>query len=868
MRRLLAILALLLAVPLSAQTRRNNDSCDISVTPAATLLLPYFEVDVTAPAELAQTTLVSFVNTSQSPQIARMTLWSDWSYPLLTLDLFLTGYDALSLNLHDLLTTGSLAHVAGMTTPPGALSLPNYDDPRHRRAALANCLAPPPAVPRAVLSDITAALTTGAWAQCGASRIGGTHTNAIGFATIDVVANCAGTSPTDPRYFDDLLFDNVLIGDYVHVAPNRVSGNFAGGTPLVHLRAVPEGGLAGQRVATNLPYTFYDRLAPAGRAGFDRRQPLPSTFAARYIQGGGMGFLTNFTIWRETTIAPDAACSSYIASSLAPALENVRFDERENPTTTTPQVIIGWIPTPPRFPSSSRVSSTHSVFPPLSSGDVAGWMYLNLHNGHAAPRPAATELDRRPPLLRRPLFRPPGGCPPRQRLHPCHYRSDGSHPASDRTEMKRAIASLALLLALPLSAQMTANDDSCDLSTAPAATLLLPYFEVDLDLPNEISRTTLVTVVNTSQQPQIARMTLWTDWSYPVLTQDLFLTGYDSLSLNLRELLTTGSFSQVAGTTTPPGALSLPSSGNPRHRAAEMANCRLTPPPIPAAILTGLRATLTNGQLADICGTSRVGGSHVAAIGFVTFDLVASCSGTGPRNPAYFDDLLYDNVLIGDYQYVAPHQRQGNFASGAPLVHIRAMPEGGAAGERIGTNLPYTFYGSLMPPVDAKRDRRQPLPSTFAARYIQGGGSSFATNIVIWRETVNGAEAALCSAYVNNSRVQIADVVRFDERENPTSFTPQVIVLFTPNYITRPSASSVNTSSSSYPPLSSGDVGGWMYLNLNPPYTPIDRPLQNWVSVHRFAEGRYSTMHDAVPLANGCTPAQLFSNRTNPIGPR
>jgi hypothetical protein len=55
----------------------------------------------------------------------------------------------------------------------------------------------------------------------------------------------------------------------------------------------------------------------------------------------------------------------------------------------------------------------------------------------------------------------------------------------------------------------TSNDNSCDIAVTPAATLLLPYFAVDK------VRTTLFTVINVSPQPQIARVTPWTDWAYP-----------------------------------------------------------------------------------------------------------------------------------------------------------------------------------------------------------------------------------------------------------------------------------------------------------------------------------------------------------------
>src|SRR6266581_4042122 len=59
----------------------------------------------------------------------------------------------------------------------------------------------------------------------------------------------------------------------------------------------------------------------------------------------------------------------------------------------------------------------------------------------------------------------------------------------------------------------TNNDDSCDIGVAPAATLLLPYFEVDL-----VNRTTttLFTITNVSRLPQIAHVTIWTDRSFAV----------------------------------------------------------------------------------------------------------------------------------------------------------------------------------------------------------------------------------------------------------------------------------------------------------------------------------------------------------------
>src|SRR5213080_3276429 len=83
----------------------------------------------------------------------------------------------------------------------------------------------------------------------------------------------------------------------------------------------------------------------------------------------------------------------------------------------------------------------------------------------------------------------------------------------------------------------TNNDDTCDIaSSAPAATLLLPYFEVDFKSPQTTARTTLFTIVNTTDLPQIAHVVLWTDWAFPALDFNIFLTGYDVQGINLYDI--------------------------------------------------------------------------------------------------------------------------------------------------------------------------------------------------------------------------------------------------------------------------------------------------------------------------------------------
>ena len=372
----------------SPATTRNDDSCDIGTAPAATLLLPYFEVDIASPIATAQTTLWTITNTSAIPQIAHVTVWSDWSYTVLDFNIFLTGYDVQAINMYDIIQRGVIAPERGTSNAntPGTRSLSNLTgNPNFLSSAASNCSAAslPVQVPTNILPDVQSGLTNGTYSLCGSSRIGGTHTNAIGYVTVDVAATCSFTLPTESTYYQtEILFDNVFIGDYQQVNPNAATGNYAQGNPMVHIRAVPEGGAVGSNPGTNLPYTFYDRYTPTGADRIDRRQPLPSVFAARYIQGGTSGFLTDFKLWREGVTGAAAACSEYVGNSRLGVTETVRFDERENPTTTNPtQIISPFNPGTFVTPEATRIASSNSQFPPLTSGDVAGWMYMNLNNG-------------------------------------------------------------------------------------------------------------------------------------------------------------------------------------------------------------------------------------------------------------------------------------------------------------------------------------------------------------------------------------------------------------------------------------------------------------------------------------------------------
>ena len=95
-----------------------------------------------------------------------------------------------------------------------------------------------------------------------------------------------------------------------------------------------------------------------------------------------------------------------------------------------------------------------------------------------------------------------------------------------------SLALTALLVAAPAGAQSTLGD--CMIGPALGSTLLVPYFEVDLDDPNGV--TTILSINNGRNDPALVRVVLWTDWGVPTLAFDVYLLGFDVQPINVRTI--------------------------------------------------------------------------------------------------------------------------------------------------------------------------------------------------------------------------------------------------------------------------------------------------------------------------------------------
>ncbi len=412
----------------------------------------------------------------------------------------------------------------------------------------------------------------------------------------------------------------------------------------------------------------------------------------------------------------------------------------------------------------------------------------------------------------------------------------------------------------------TSNDDSCDIGVFPAATLLLPYFEVDLGSAAGQS-TTVFSITNTGRLPQAVRVTLWTDYGYPAFTFPVYLTGYDQQVINLFDVIARGAIAPEDGTgsdVSPLGELSRNAEGEVLDNPGlNEASCRSLAVNLPSIFVQRIRQAFTLGRIPSTVidgGCENIGGAHAKAVGYATIDVVGSCDFTLPTQPSYFTShIRYDNVLTGDYQQI---DGANDFAQGGPLVHIRAI-SGGSSSRPQAPPFPRTFYGHLQPAASRTADRRQPLPSRFAARWIEGSGASFETFYKIWRG-VDTAATATCAQYAANGQMPVMDIIRFDEEENletledpPLSNPPSQK---DPRF---PATSLLNVrQSESLPDNTQGAVGGWMYFNL---HNRGEGPAaQAWVTASMRSEGRFSVDTDAISLGNGCTPANTQTTGGRP----
>jgi hypothetical protein len=403
-------------------------------------------------------------------------------------------------------------------------------------------------------------------------------------------------------------------------------------------------------------------------------------------------------------------------------------------------------------------------------------------------------------------------------------------------------------------------------SETGASTLLIPYFEVDL--ANSNGRNTIFSIEkggrldsitvnggppslnNNIATAVLAHVTIWSDLGVPVFNFNIYLTGYDVETVNMRTLLAgtlprTGSAGQDPGDTISP-------KGS-KSQDINFASCtgQLPPVPLTATQISNLTALLTGHAGPTQC--AGIDHSDNVARGYVTIDLVNNCTTKNAGDPNYFgNDTTLQNHLTGHVFYVDP---SNSISRGGNAVHIHG-PENGITDPIVTTSGNYTFYGRLNG--FTATDQKQPLSTNFVARFNPGGTPnswrvpappSSKTTLIVWRDpkVVQGLFA--CGTTPAWYPLNQEGITAFDEQEHPQAIT---------GMFPFPAATQMVQVGGSTLPVSF--TSGYLFLNLNTTVIGTAGPMgdtaaaQGWVQV---LDGKFGALHNAQQLDSATKPAHF-----------
>jgi hypothetical protein len=428
--------------------------------------------------------------------------------------------------------------------------------------------------------------------------------------------------------------------------------------------------------------------------------------------------------------------------------------------------------------------------------------------------------------------------------------------------MRTRIGVLSVILLCGLAGQAAAQTPP-PISNRAGTTLLLPYFEVDLDKADGM--TTLFSVNNSSATAILTHVTVWSDMGIPVFAFNMYLTGFDAQPMNMRDILN-GTVPRTATAGQDPGD-TISNKGD-FSQDINFASCTGQFPytGVPASYVSYMKAALT-GQASSfhegMCVAKNHGTPSIAR-GYVTVDTVHTCSVNFISDAAQASlgsgVITSQNVLFGDYSYLDASQ---DLSYGDSLVAIagNATDPGFVPGA-------YTFYGRFNGWTAA--DKREPLATSFAARFVspkdfktpekarRRSALPPATELVVWRDpkvsTVNAFTCGTTPAWYPLNQEQ---VLAFDEQENPESPTFPSAPF--------PAATQRVTVAGANFPLTT--ASGWLYLNLSTTVPGVSgltdlAAAQAWVTVlHRVQQGpnggRYDVGYRAIRLDSARTASHL-----------
>ena len=319
--------------------------------------------------------------------------------------------------------------------------------------------------------------------------------------------------------------------------------------------------------------------------------------------------------------------------------------------------------------------------------------------------------------------------------------------------MRKGWKSGALLAMLVPFVVQNAEASFCALDHVPAATVLVPYFEVDLE--DDRGVTTWVHLYNSAPEATLAKVTFWTDWSVPTVNFDVFLTGYDVVRLDLRDVFA-GNIPITADEQSDPGDVISPHGEHPDWDGS-FTFCQNTFPSLSNPAITGKNlGRLVDGHTGqpvavdgeELC-FGQDHGDQIAR-GYLTIDDTVRCAASFPSESGYFGGTdpvaSNDNQLWAEVWLEWPSEKR---RASAAAVHLEALADAE----------PGTFYERYS----GGADLRERLPTRWGAR-------AFAAidEWVIWRD--GGATPTDgCDCQVGRQALPMNGANCFDQSESLTS---------------------------------------------------------------------------------------------------
>ena len=269
------------AAVLASLAMAPHAHADTDVTPAATLLLPYFEAELPATAGGAvqgTTTWLTITNSVDDDIAVRVVVWSDLAVPVYGFNVGLKPFDMQRIDMQQVLTG----------------KIPQTADPGVKGCA---AFLPPPLPNAGTVAGLQALLTgKPSRGECAGFDYG--DRIARGYVTVDVVNGCTdkATNPTEDGYFAAggkgvASNRNALTGSGLIINPLKKS-SYA--FPVAHvevpLNEIPAGF-----------QTFYGRYV--GKTAIDGRERLGSSFTVPYYVGAANPLApraSSIFAWRDT----------------------------------------------------------------------------------------------------------------------------------------------------------------------------------------------------------------------------------------------------------------------------------------------------------------------------------------------------------------------------------------------------------------------------------------------------------------------------------------------------------------------------------------------------------------------------------------